>query len=141
MEPIIICGCDYYHEDSTVTYSDGESKGQCVRCGAKWYEHSIDNLPEDEKESAQRIQKDRGIFGESFIAKTPVNTKKKKAKYRIQKGMTWNNYCCSYCAGELVSLPPKYGKPQSTRMVVCPNCLARVVRELQEKAKNSLMLI
>jgi hypothetical protein len=34
----------------------GEPKGQCSHCGYKWYDHALDALPENERESAARIQ-------------------------------------------------------------------------------------
>lgn len=59
----------------------------------------------------------------------------KKAKHHIQTGRTWDTDCCSYCAGELVSLPPKYGQSLNDRIVVCPNCLARIVLEIRKQAQ------
>lgn len=63
VEPINIVECLNYVEDPYVCYGDEEAspKGQCINCGAKWYEHLIDALPENEKESAIAIQSERGI--------------------------------------------------------------------------------
>lgn len=49
-----------YIEDPAICDDMGESKGQCC-CGAKWYEHRIESLPDDEKESAEAVQKYRGV--------------------------------------------------------------------------------
>jgi len=60
-EPIQISSCSSYVEDFTVCFSDEEPKGQCANCGAKWFEHEISVLPESERQSALRIQKDLGV--------------------------------------------------------------------------------
>lgn len=36
-------------------------KGNVPDVGAKWFEHKLDTLPENEKESAKQIQKEKGI--------------------------------------------------------------------------------
>ena len=41
--------CRNYVEDPAICYDDGEPKGQCLNCGAKWYEHTDDALPESER--------------------------------------------------------------------------------------------
>lgn len=61
MSKISLVNCKEYIENPFVCDDVGEPKGQCVHCGAKWYEHNLDALPEDEKESAKQIQKERGI--------------------------------------------------------------------------------
>jgi len=53
--------CFWYEEDSAICDDIGETKGQCVYCGAKWYEHDIRALPLCERESAKQIQLERGI--------------------------------------------------------------------------------
>ncbi len=62
MEPITLTDCRTYHEDPCICDDLGEPKGQCAHCGAKWYEHDVQYLPEDERESARAIQLERGVF-------------------------------------------------------------------------------
>jgi hypothetical protein len=62
MEPIILStNCFWYNEDPAICDDIGEPKGQCVHCGAKWYEHDINALPLNERDSARAIQRERGI--------------------------------------------------------------------------------
>lgn len=51
--------CSAYLEDWAVCDDTGEPKGQCTHCGYKWYDHSLNALPENERESAARIQAER----------------------------------------------------------------------------------
>ena len=51
--------CSAYLEDWAVCDDTGEPKGQCSHCGYKWYDHALDALPENERESAARIQAER----------------------------------------------------------------------------------
>jgi hypothetical protein len=48
--------CSAFLEDWAVCDDMGEPKGQCSHCGYKWYDHALDALPENERESAARIQ-------------------------------------------------------------------------------------
>ncbi len=48
--------CKVYVEDPYICDDVGEPKGQCLTCGAKWYEHNLDVLSGDDKESAKDIQ-------------------------------------------------------------------------------------
>ena len=41
--------CNKYAEDQFICDDVGEPKGQCARCGFKWFEHSDEALPEEEK--------------------------------------------------------------------------------------------
>lgn len=50
--------CRNYIEDQCVCYDFGEPKGQCANCGYKWYDHKLESLPEEDRESAARIQRD-----------------------------------------------------------------------------------
>lgn len=60
MDKIILVRCDEYKEDTCVCDSQGEPKGQCVNCGAKWYEHNLGLLFGDDRKSAERIQMECG---------------------------------------------------------------------------------
>lgn len=51
--------CSAYLEDWAVCDDTGEPKGQCSHCGNKWYDHALDALPENERESAARIRAER----------------------------------------------------------------------------------
>ncbi len=51
-----LINCEKYLEDKAITFDDGESKGQCT-CGFKWFEHKLEVLPDEKKESAAKIQK------------------------------------------------------------------------------------
>ena len=51
--------CSAFLEDWAVCDDMGEPKGQCLHCGYKWYDHVLDALPENERESAARIQAER----------------------------------------------------------------------------------
>lgn len=57
----------------------------------------------------------------------------KIAKHRIESGRSWDKNCCSYCAGELVSIPSGIYKSRE-RIVTCVNCLVRIVGELNKQA-------
>jgi hypothetical protein len=48
--------CSAFFEDWAVCDDMGEPKGQCSHCGYKWYDHALAALPENERESAARIQ-------------------------------------------------------------------------------------
>ena len=61
MEKITIVECPVYLEDSSVCDSEGETKGQCRNCGAKWYEHDLNALPILEQQGAREIQEYRGV--------------------------------------------------------------------------------
>jgi len=61
MDPITISNCFWYDEDQFVCDDIGEPKGQCAHCGAKWYEHNINALSLDERDSAKQIQRERGV--------------------------------------------------------------------------------
>jgi hypothetical protein len=61
VEPIILTECQKYVEDPFVCYGDGDPKGQCQNCGAKWFEHRVEALPEEDRESALGVQAYRGI--------------------------------------------------------------------------------
>jgi hypothetical protein len=41
MGKILLVNCPQYVEDQCVCDDDGEPKGQCAVCGAKWYEHPL----------------------------------------------------------------------------------------------------
>jgi hypothetical protein len=56
-----IVSCKEFIDDPYITDDCGETKGQCVNCGAKWYEHDISVLSEWDKISADMIQKKEGI--------------------------------------------------------------------------------
>lgn len=50
--------CSNYVEDPCICDSCGEPKGQCARCGAKWFEHRPDAISDiDDRKSAEEIQK------------------------------------------------------------------------------------
>lgn len=53
---IRMSNCSNYIEDPFICDDVGEPKGQCVNCGHKWYEHSVDILPIEDKASALEIQ-------------------------------------------------------------------------------------
>jgi hypothetical protein len=61
MEKITLSNCLWYAENPYVCDDCGDPKGQCLYCGAKWYEHDLRALPDDEIESARAIQAERGI--------------------------------------------------------------------------------
>jgi nucleoside 2-deoxyribosyltransferase len=52
----MINDCNQYVEDPSVTCDFGEPKGQCGNCGDKWYNHRLETLPYDERESAAEHQ-------------------------------------------------------------------------------------
>jgi hypothetical protein len=56
--------CSAYFEDWAVCDDMGEPKGQCAHCGHKWYAHALAALPENERESAARIQAERCLPNE-----------------------------------------------------------------------------
>lgn len=53
---IMMSDCTSYEEDQFICDDVGQPKGQCAYCGYKWYEHTLDALPECERESAKSIQ-------------------------------------------------------------------------------------
>lgn len=59
--------CNKYIEDQFICFDSGEPKGQCANCGAKWYDHRLEVLPENERESAREIQaRNKEKDGERF---------------------------------------------------------------------------
>ena len=54
--PLELVDCSVYVEDQCVCDDMGEPKGQCSNCGAKWYEHKLEVLPLEERESAAQLQ-------------------------------------------------------------------------------------
>lgn len=62
MGKIFLVRCDKYIEDPCICDSTGETKGQCVNCGAKWYEHNLSVLSGEDYDSAKQIQFERGII-------------------------------------------------------------------------------
>ena len=56
---MILSTCQNYIEDPCVCDDIGDPKGQCLLCGCKWWEHDVNFLPEEEKESARRIQAEK----------------------------------------------------------------------------------
>lgn len=65
MEKIKIVNCSDYIECVTVCDDLGEPKGQCVNCGAKWYEHRLGVLSGDDYRSAKQLQSIRGTISQN----------------------------------------------------------------------------
>lgn len=59
---IVLVNCVEYVEDPNITYDFGEPKGQCAKCGYKWYEHNVDAISNDgDRNSAEEIQQRNGV--------------------------------------------------------------------------------
>lgn len=54
--------CKQYVEDPCICYGDGEPKGQCATCGAKWWDHELDALPHIDRQNYHEIREhQRGL--------------------------------------------------------------------------------
>lgn len=58
---ITLVGCQEYKEDSFICDSSHEPTGQCINCGAKWFEHLLSTLTGHERDSARDLQIERGF--------------------------------------------------------------------------------
>ncbi len=81
--PISITPCTKYLEDPNICDDVGEPKGQCLNCGAKWFEHDVQVLPDDDKDSAMEMQERLGVVPTFDILLKLTNEAGRNAFYHI----------------------------------------------------------
>ena len=102
MVKITLIHCREYAEDPAICDSTGEPKGQCRRCGNKWYEHPLDVIPRGpDQDSAKQIQTERGVKMPAKLA--AILEKFPDAKFRPYN--TCNDWCFDGIYGSCVERP------------------------------------